>query len=216
MGLALKVKSFDILSSSWRLEDAEYEIFDDAEFIEDEGKCYRYPYPRHGFCKDFFKGKLLQGPRANRQDEEKFENYFKNLYNRQLPLVLDAIKIGKDDIGLMKILLTNYMEMNNHKKVPFPNDKNFRQMIHSLLKPSLKVCLNQLKLITCNHYFPTCKQPKIDCRKLCEKIRRDECKDQTPIMDYLHSTGLFKAKFSCEGIAHHCTRGRSFKWFYGK
>ena len=47
-------------------------------------------------------------------------------------MVLDAIKIGKDDIGLMKILLTNYMEMNNHKKVPFPNDKKFRQMIHSV------------------------------------------------------------------------------------
>ena len=103
----------------------------------------------------------------------------------EIDQIVDLIKIGKDDLGTLRQLISNYITIYLEIHIPLPPLEQFKTIVEAILEPSFTDCRTAIKRIACETAFKLCGVPKGNCVKECEDAKNNKCKDQLAAMNLI-------------------------------
>lgn len=103
----------------------------------------------------------------------------------EIDQIVDLIKIGKDDLGTLRQLISNYINIYLEIHIPLPPLEQFKTIVEAILEPSFTGCRTAIKRIACETAFKLCGVPKGNCVKECEDAKNNKCNNQLAAMNLI-------------------------------
>jgi len=147
------------------------------------GECKPYNDLKqyHGVCNDIMKDRTIRTSLLPTGTSVSYLNKEWNKVKKQSDKIRKLISAGKEDIPFLKVILTNYFQIYFELDLELPPDNEFKKLIETVLKPSYQTCLHKIKETLCHHYFPSCNDKTNSCITDCERVKRNECKEQVGV-----------------------------------
>ena len=135
-----------------------------------------------GVCKDILVGKFVSF--INKEDIINFTKVWSKT-EHEIDQLVGLIEIGKDDLGTLRQLISNYITIFFEIHITLPPLDQFKTIVKAILEPSFTGCRTAVKRIACETAFKLCGVPKGNCIKECEDAKNKNCKHQLAAMNLI-------------------------------